>query len=176
MIMLRSWSAILSLLMLAACASLPPQAGRAPTHAFTDTETTRLALAFRQQAAAHPGQDAFHLLRDPVDALDARVLLADRADRSLDLQYYIWHDDLTGHELADAIIRAADRGVRVRALLDDLGTNADDRKLLEISSHPNIEIRLFNPVATRHFKKIGTVLEFSRVNRRMHNKAMIADN
>ncbi|MBM2769482.1 phospholipase D family protein [Burkholderia anthina] len=176
MIMLRSWGAILSLLMLAACASLPPQADRAPTHAFADTGNTRLGVAFRQQAAAHPGQDAFHLLRDPVDALDARVLLADRADRSLDLQYYIWHDDLTGHELADAIMRAADRGVRVRVLLDDLGTNADDRKLLEISSHPNIEIRLFNPVATRHFKKIGTVFEFARVNRRMHNKAMIADN
>lgn len=162
--------------MLAACASLPPQIDREPTHAYTDTANTRLGIAFSQQAAAHPGQDAFHLLRDPVDALDARVLLADRADRSLDLQYYIWHDDLTGHELADAIIRAADRGVRVRVLLDDLGTNADDRKLLEISSHPNIEIRLFNPVATRHFKKIGTVFELSRVNRRMHNKAMIADN
>ncbi|AFJ88380.1 Cardiolipin synthetase [Burkholderia sp. KJ006] len=176
MTMLRSWGAILSLLMLAACASLPPQVDRTPTHAYTDTGNTRLGVAFRAQAAAHPGQDAFHLLSDPVDALDARVLLADRADRSLDLQYYIWHDDLTGHALADAIIRAADRGVRVRVLLDDLGTNADDRKLLEISSHPHIEIRLFNPVATREFKKIGTVLEFSRVNRRMHNKAMIADN
>ena len=176
MIRLRSWGAILSLLMLAACASLPPQADRAPTHAFTDTDDTRLGVAFRQQAAAHPGQDAFHLLTDPVDALDARVLLADRAERSLDLQYYIWHDDLTGHELADAVMRAADRGVRVRALLDDLGTNADDRKLLEISAHPNIEIRLFNPVASRRFKKLGTLFEFSRVNRRMHNKAMIADN
>ncbi|KVE72504.1 phospholipase D family protein [Burkholderia vietnamiensis] len=176
MTMLRSWGAILSLLMLAACASLPPQVDRTPTHAYTDTGNTRLGVAFRAQAAAHPGQDAFHLLSDPVDALDARVMLADRADRSLDLQYYIWHDDLTGHALADAIIRAADRGVRVRVLLDDLGTNADDRKLLEISSHPHIEIRLFNPVATREFKKIGTVLEFSRVNRRMHNKAMIADN
>lgn len=176
MTMLRSWGAILSSLALVACASLPPQADRAPTHAFTDTDDTRLGAAFRQQAGTHPGQDAFHLLTDPVDALDARVLLADRADRSLDLQYYIWHDDLTGHELADAVIRAADRGVRVRALLDDLGTNADDRKLLEISAHPNIEIRLFNPVATRRFKKLGTVFEFSRVNRRMHNKAMIADN
>lgn len=176
MTMLRTWGAILSLLALAACASLPPLADRTPTHALTDTEHTRLGAAFQQQASTHPGQDAFHLLTDPVDALDARVLLADRADRSLDLQYYIWHDDLTGHELADAVIRAADRGVRVRALLDDLGTNADDRKLLEISSHPNIEIRLFNPVATRRFKKIGTVFEFARVNRRMHNKAMIADN
>ncbi|MBN3786855.1 phospholipase D family protein [Burkholderia sp. Ac-20353] len=176
MVTLRSLSAMLSLLALVACASLPPQADREPTHAITDTGNTRLGIAFRPQAAAHPGQDAFHLLRDPVDALDARVLLADRADRSLDLQYYIWHDDLTGHALADAVLRAADRGVRVRVLLDDLGTNADDRKLLEISAHPNIDIRLFNPVASRTFKKLGAALEFARVNRRMHNKAMIADN
>ena len=173
---LRSFGATLLLLTLVACASLPPQGAREPTYAFTDTGNTRLGLAFRPLSVAHPGLDAFHLLMDPVEALDARVLLADRADRSLDLQYYIWHDDLTGHELADAVLRAADRGVRVRVLLDDLGTNADDRKLLEISSHPNIEIRLFNPVAARTFKKIGAALEFSRVDRRMHNKAMIADN
>ncbi|KVO56979.1 phospholipase D family protein [Burkholderia stagnalis] len=176
MIALRSLTAMLSLLALVACASLPPQGDRAPAHALTDTADTRLGIAFAPLAKAHPGQDAFHLLRNPVDALDARVLLADRADRSLDLQYYIWHDDLTGHTLADAVMRAADRGVRVRVLLDDLGTNADDRKLLEISAHPHIEIRLFNPVAARTFKKIGAALEFSRVNRRMHNKAMIADN
>ncbi|WP_322049426.1 phospholipase D family protein [Paraburkholderia sp. J67] len=172
----RSLGTTLLLLALVACASLPPQTNREPTYAITDTGNTRLGMAFRPQAEAHPGLDAFHLLKDPIDALDARVLLADRADRALDLQYYIWHDDLTGRELADAVIRAADRGVRVRILLDDLGTNADDRKLLEISSHPNIEIRLFNPVATRSFRKIGAALEFSRVDRRMHNKAMIADN
>ncbi|CAN0624628.1 cardiolipin synthase C [Burkholderia multivorans] len=176
MVTLRSLGAMLALLALVACASLPPLVDREPAHAIADTGNTRLGTAFRSRATDHPGQDAFHLLRDPVDALDARVLLADRADRSLDLQYYIWHDDLTGHTLADAVIRAADRGVRVRALLDDLGTNADDRKLLEISAHPNIEIRLFNPVAARTFKKIGAALEFARVNRRMHNKAMIADN
>ncbi|MFX1676155.1 phospholipase D family protein [Paraburkholderia sp. A2WS-5] len=170
-----SFTAMLSLFALVACGSLPSQPDREPSYAITDTANTRLGLAFRAQAEAHPGLDAFHLLQDPVDALDARVLLADRADRSLDLQYYIWHDDLTGRKLADAIIRAADRGVRVRLLLDDLGTNANDSKLLDISSHPNIEIRLFNPVATRTFRKTGAALEFARVNRRMHNKAMIAD-
>ena len=73
MTMLRSWGALLSLLALVACASLPPQADRAPTHAYTDTDNTRLGVAFQQQASTHPGQDAFHLLTDPVDALDARV-------------------------------------------------------------------------------------------------------
>ncbi|WP_197975398.1 hypothetical protein, partial [Pantoea agglomerans] len=68
MTMLRTWGAILSLLALAACASLPPLADRTPTHALTDTEHTRLGAAFQQQASTHPGQDAFHLLTDPVDA------------------------------------------------------------------------------------------------------------
>ncbi|MGS0894314.1 phospholipase D-like domain-containing protein [Burkholderia stagnalis] len=176
MVTLRSWVAAGALLALAACAGLPPQAGRDPSHAITDTAGTRLGVAFQAESAAHPGQDAFHLLQDPIEAVDARVLLADRADRAIDLQYYIWHDDLTGHELAAAVLRAADRGVRVRVLLDDLGTNADDRKLLEIADHPNIEIRLFNPVASRTFKKLGAALEFRRVDRRMHNKAMIVDN
>jgi putative cardiolipin synthase len=104
------------------------------------------------------------------------VILSETADRTLDLQYYIWHDDLTGREMAASIMRAADRGVRVRLLLDDLGTNADDQFLLALASHPNVQVRLFNPVANRTFKKLGSAAEFFRVNRRMHNKALIADN
>jgi putative cardiolipin synthase len=173
---LRGIITALALLVLSACVGLPPQAGRTETHAVTDTDSTRLGEAFAPQAEKHPGLSAFHLLPDGVDALLARIVLADAADRTLDLQYYIWHDDLTGRYLANAVLKAADRGVRVRILLDDLGTGADDRVLLAISSHPNIKIRLFNPVASRTFKKLGSALEFKRVNRRMHNKAMIADN
>lgn len=173
---LRSWLTAILVLLLAACASLPSQSGRTPTYAVTDTSDTRLGAVFGPQEAAHPGSDAFHLLPDPVDAAVARVMLAETADRTLDLQYYIWHDDLTGRELAAAVMGAADRGVRVRVLLDDLGTNADDQLLLALNAHPNVRIRLFNPVADRTFKKLGMALEFSRVNRRMHNKAMVADN
>lgn len=173
---LRGMLAAFALLILSACVGLPPQAGRTETHAITDTDSTRLGTAFAPQAEQHPGLTAFHLLPDGVDALLARIVLADAADRTLDLQYYIWHDDLTGRYLANAVLKAADRGVRVRVLLDDLGTNGDDRVLLAISSHPNIQIRLFNPVASRTFKKFGTLLEFKRINRRMHNKALIADN
>jgi putative cardiolipin synthase len=168
--------AIVFAFVLAACASLPPQANRPKTVALQDTESTRLGALFVPEEQAHPGGSAFHLLQDPTDAIVARITLADTAERSLDLQYYIWHDDLIGRELANAVLKAADRGVRVRVLLDDLGTNADDQVLLTLSSHPNLKIRLFNPVASRHFKSLASALEFSRVDRRMHNKALIADN
>lgn len=162
--------------ILAACASLPSQDTRTPTHAFTDTENTQLSEAFAPGEASHPDENAFHLLSNGTDALIARVILSETAQRSLDLQYYIWHDDLTGREMGASILRAADRGVRVRLLIDDLGTNANDQMLLAIASHPNVQVRLFNPVANRTFKKLGSAAEFFRINRRMHNKAFIADN
>jgi putative cardiolipin synthase len=168
--------AVVLLALLSACASLPPQTGRVDTHAIEPSDATRLGAAFTPQARKHPDQTAFHLLPDGVDALLSRIVLADAADRALDLQYYIWHDDLTGRHLASAVLQAADRGVRVRVLLDDLGTGGDDQVLLALASHPNIQIRLFNPVANRRFKMLGSAMEFSRVNRRMHNKAIIADN
>ncbi|KXU84238.1 phospholipase [Paraburkholderia monticola] len=162
--------------VLTACASLPPQSNRPQTFALQNTESTRLGTLFAPEERSHPGDGAFHLLADPTDAIVARIVLTETAERSLDLQYYIWHSDLTGRELGAAVLKAADRGVRVRVLIDDLGTNADDQVLLTLSSHPNVKIRLFNPVANRHFKSLGAALEFSRVDRRMHNKAIIADN
>lgn len=174
--MLRIGFAIAVTTLVTACASLPPLSGRTPSYAADDTASTRLGSAFRESEQAHTGEDAFALLPNAVDALVARVVLAESADRTLDLQYYIWHDDLTGRELGAAVLRAADRGVRVRILLDDLGTNADDRLLLALDSHPNVQIRLFNPVADRTFKKLSALFHFARINRRMHNKAMIADN
>ncbi|MDR5740446.1 MULTISPECIES: phospholipase D family protein [unclassified Caballeronia] len=162
--------------LMTACASLPPQSGRVSSHAIEPTSDTRLGQTVLASEAAHPGDNAFHLLPDGMDALVARVLLSETADRSLDLQYYIWHDDLTGRAMAASMLRAADRGVRVRLLLDDLGTNADDDLLLALASHPNVQVRLFNPVANRSFKRLGSAVEFFRVNRRMHNKSFIADN
>lgn len=168
--------AIIMLALMTACASLPPQSSRTPSYAFTQTTDTRLSKAFASSEAIHPGENAFHLLSDGMNALVARVVLSETADRSLDLQYYIWHDDLTGRAMAASVLRAADRGVRVRLLLDDLGTNADDNLLLALASHPNIQVRLFNPVANRTFKRLGSAVEFFRVNRRMHNKSLVADN
>ncbi len=110
------------------------------------------------------------------DAFAARVRLADIAERSLDVQYYIWQNDLTGTLLLDALRRAADRGVRVRLLLDDNGTRGLDDVLRTLVAHRNIEVRLFNPFATRSRRGLESVLDFARLNRRMHNKSFTADN
>ena len=110
------------------------------------------------------------------DAFAARVLLADAADTSLDVQYYIWHGDQTGYLLFEALWRAAERGVRVRLLLDDNNTGGLDGTIAALDSHPNIEVRLYNPLANRSVRSLNYVTDFSRVNRRMHNKSFTVDN
>ena len=168
---------IAALLVISGCASLPTHYERPESHALNDTDTTtRLGRSSRATLQMHPGESGFLPLPNGVDALVARIHLADMAERSLDVQYYIWHDDLTGRLFANALLRAADRGVRVRILVDDVGTKANDASLLSLDSHPNVEIRLFNPVASRSFRGLGMLTDFSRVNRRMHNKAFVADN
>jgi putative cardiolipin synthase len=162
-------------LVLTACGGLPDVSGRAPSRAITGTEQTALARYIRPMLAAHPGQSGSHALPNGQDAFAARLALADAAQRSLDVQYFIWSKDLTGQALLESLVRAADRGVRVRVLLDDLGSAHSDLNLLALASHPNIEVRIFNPVSLRSPKLLGMVAEFSRINRRMHNKSMIAD-
>jgi putative cardiolipin synthase len=165
-----------STLLVGACASLPADYPRTQSHALTDTASTRLGRAGEAALRAHPGENGFHPMPNGVDALLMRLYLAEAAERSLDLMYYIWHDDLVGRHLAAAVLRAADRGVRVRLLVDDLGTNPDDNAILALDAHPNVEVRLFNPVASRSARLWGALTDFGRVNRRMHNKAFIADN
>ena len=122
------------------------------------------------------GPSGINLMPRGPDAFLARLTLVDLAERSLDLQYYIWHDDTVGKLLLGAVLRAADRGVRVRLLIDDVGAAPDDRTLLLLDAHPNIEVRLFNPISTRSAKALWMISDFSRVNRRMHNKSFTADN
>src|SRR5690606_33607887 len=110
------------------------------------------------------------------DAFAARLLLARAAERSIDAQYYIWRNDLTGHLLFSALYDAAERGVRVRLLLDDNRTGGLDPLLAALDAHPNIEIRLFNPFTMRRLRLLQYVTDFSRVNRRMHNKSFTVDN
>jgi putative cardiolipin synthase len=174
--MLRGLIVATLALIFGGCASLPGNVARDESHALQDTATTTLGLQSHAAQQTHPGQSGFRPLGSGVDALLARIVLADAAQRSLDVQYYIWHDDLTGRIFANALLRAAGRGVRVRVLLDDVGAQANDDILLSIDSHPNIEIRLFNPIASRTFRGLGMLTDFSRVNRRMHNKAFVADN
>src|SRR5690606_21661527 len=97
-------------------------------------------------------------------------------EKSLDVRYYIWHADQTGTLLMQALVDAAERGVRVRLLLDDGGTSGLDERLAALAEHPQIEVRLFNPFVLRWPKPLGYLTDFSRANRRMHNKSFTADN
>ena len=129
-------------------------------------------------AEAHPGQSGLFLLPDNLDAFAVRAAVTRAAGRSLDLQYYIWHHDLTGNLLSHELLLAADRGVRVRLLLDDMNAHGKDSALAALDRHPNVEVRLFNPSRSREGtvgRAVEMVLRLVSMNRRMHNKAWIAD-
>ncbi len=155
---------------------LPDLAGRQPSRALTDTGGTLLGRAAAARSAEHPGSSGLHLLPDGPAALATRVLLARAAEQSIDAQYYIWHDDLTGSLLFEELRAAAERGVRVRLLLDDNNTAGMDRLLRALDAHPNIELRLFNPFTIRGLRLAGWAIDFARLNRRMHNKSFTVDN
>lgn len=155
---------------------LPPLEPRAPSARLTDTDDTALGRgisALRAEQAPH--LSGIHMLDDSQDAFAARILLARRAERSLDLQYYIWRNDISGTLLLEAVRAAADRGVRVRLLLDDNGIAGLDTVLAALDLHPHIDVRLFNPFTIRQPKMFGYLADFPRLNRRMHNKSFIAD-
>ena len=163
-------------LLVSGCASLPKNVERERSIALTATEDTRLGRAVAQPVAANPGQSGIYPLAIARDAFAARVLLARVAERSLDLQYFVWHDDTTGKLPFEEVWRAAERGVRVRMLLDDAYTRGLDKTIAILDAHPNIEIRLFNPFPNRNFRLGDFATDFARVNRRMHNKSFTADN
>ena len=162
--------------VLAGCAALPSLEGRVASSVITDTDDTRLGMAIAPLAAQHPGVSGIYPLADGRDAFAARALLAAAAERSLDVQYYIWHKDITGTLLFDALRQAAERGVRVRLLLDDNNTSGMDQILTMLGKQKNIDIRLFNPFVPRSPRALAFITDFSRVNRRMHNKSFTADN
>lgn len=137
--------------------------------------STRLAQAIAPLTRQHPGRSGIFPLHDGLDAFAARALLADAAERTLDVQYYIWRNDLSGTLLAEALHRAAERGVHVRLLLDDNNTSGLDTALAALDAHPNIEVRLFNPFVNRRWRMLGYLTDFARLNRRMHNKSLTAD-
>ena len=157
------------------CNRLPSLAGRSSSTVILDTGTTSLGRSISPQVEAHPGLSGIYPLRDAHDALATRIHLARRAERTLDVQYYIWRTDMTSTLLAETLCDAADRGVRVRLLLDDNNTPGLDQTLAALAAHPNIEVRLFNPFVVRS-PRVGYLTDFFRANRRMHNKSFTADN
>jgi len=157
---------------------LMPKGTGAPSHALpVQADATEWDRVLTPMLAEHPGQTGTILVNDGLEAFAARALSARGAGRSLDLQYYMWHDDLTGRLLGLEVWRAAQRGVRVRMLLDDMNAYGHDQQMLALDAHPNIEIRIYNPFRNRSGVRrlMETLIRAFRVNHRMHNKAWIVD-
>ena len=173
--LLRVLSLLGVMLLSSACATLDFDQPREPSYALVDTSDTPFAEKILPEAAAHPGKSGFALLNDGIEALAARILLMEGATRSIDAQYYFVLDDTTGNLFIRELLAAADRGVRVRLLVDDIATQGYDVGMAALDAHPNFEIRIFNPF-TRRTGRYLNVRDYARVNRRMHNKSFIVDN
>lgn len=159
-----------------ACASVPFDYPKDHSVAIASTTDTALAREVSAWVEAHGGESGFYPLIHGMDALGARLYLIGKAEASVDLQYFLMKDDLAGRLFAAALLRAADRGVRVRFLLDDVFTTIPDKTLARLDGHENIEVRLFNPVARGGVFHLNFLADFRRANRRMHNKSFVADN
>ncbi len=164
------------------CATLPPGADfpKATSIALTHPEETKLGRQFEDAARSHQGNSAFRLLSVGIDGFLARAQMIDAAEQTIDLEYYIFRQDETGQLLTEALLRAADRGVRVRVLIDDGETLQGDEHIGALAAHPNIEIRIFNPFSYRGHVELMRAIEFafnaSRLDYRMHNKLLVVDN
>jgi putative cardiolipin synthase len=167
---------VLAAVGLSGCVTLPDNSERTTSHYIADTGSTIVARLYRAEKSVHPDQSGFHLLSNGHDALVARATLARFAEKSIDVQYYLYHTDSTGRALFQQLKQAADRDVRVRILLDDIDLGDRDALLATIDDHPNIEVRVFNPFSRDTPRLIQFVSGFGKVTRRMHNKSFTVDN
>ena len=169
--------ALLLATLLCGCTSL--DISREPSQALPAEQST-FGRSVQAQAALHEGRSGFRLLSDSTEAFTARAELIRNAQSSLDLQYYIVHDGISTRMLVDELLKAADRGVRVRILLDDTTSDGQEQTISTLAAHPNIQIRLFNPLhlgrATGVTRSLGRLFNLSLQHRRMHNKLWLADN
>ncbi len=169
---------VLVLFTAAGCATIDYDYPRQQTFVLPDTGDTRLGTTVAPIVAEQPPeQSGFYPMNNGVDALTARLLLANNADKSIDVQYYLIKNDIVGRAFIASLLAAADRGVRVRVLVDDMFTSGYDVGLAALDSHPNFSIRIFNPFHRGAAGKAGSALTgFGRINRRMHNKSFTVDN
>jgi putative cardiolipin synthase len=173
----RAWPVLL--LLAAGCAQLPPRPAMPLESAVPVGAGTELDRMIGPAEDQHPGQSGFRLVSQGPEAFALRAHSARIAGRSVDVQTYIWHGDQTGRAIAQVLLKAADRGVRVRLLLDDMDARAKNDGLAALDAHPNVEVRMFNPLPSRSgtMAALGDLLgDGKRLNRRMHNKTWIADN
>jgi len=178
----RLLPAVLLAALLAACATLPPGSDfpKTASSALDQPEATRFGRQFAAAARERGGRSGFRMLAVGVDGFLTRVQMVNAAERTVDIQYFIFRADETGKLVTEAVLRAADRGVRVRVLVDDGETIAGDEQLVALDAHDQIEVRIFNPFAYRGHVMLFRALEFTlsnaRLDYRMHNKLMVVDN
>ncbi len=162
--------------IVAGCASVPTDYPKSESSALTDTGTTVAAKASIDWRKDDPERNGFYPLTQGMDAFGARLVLMDRAERSIDAQYFMMKPDDAGLVFSQKLLEAADRGVRVRFLLDDIFTTVDDNALIVLNEHPNLELRIFNPISRKGVYAINYIGHFRIANRRMHNKSFTVDN
>lgn len=171
------WLALaLSSLVPTGCSSVDFDYPKVPTYAYPDLNDTELGRLADNLDGGEPGESGFYMMADGIEALAARLIMARRAERSLDVQYYLISDDIAGFLMLRELLRAADRGVRVRLLVDDIQTQGYERAMWALDLHRNVEVRVFNPFGSRKWRMLTSLFELGRVNRRMHNKSLTADN
>jgi cardiolipin synthase C len=176
-------AALMAIALLAGgCATLPPglDAPKEASTALANPESTALGKRFAAQAKEHPGLSGFRLLIDGTNSFLLHEQIAGKAERTLDVQYFLLQQDDTGKLVLETLLEAADRGVRVRLLLDDAEAFDAGSAIRPLAAHPNIDIRIFNPFVVRRelsfFRWAEFVVGGRRLNYRMHNKLFIADN
>ena len=166
----------LILLVFVTGCTLPTNSNREESYAYQDTEATRIGKSLQLSRSQGIHGDGFVLLDSGLDAFVARATLADMADRSIDVQYYLYHDDLVGKLFTAVLLKAADRGVRVRVLIDDMDMSDRDDDIIAFDHHPNIQVRIFNPFNRDISRNSQFITGFGSVTRRMHNKSFTVDN
>ena len=167
---------LLLLALLSSCATLPEDYPKEVSFAVPASAETPLGISAMAWVSSNDGRSGFFPLQSGSDALAARLRMIERAEVSLDAQYFLMKSDIAGHVFSQELLLAADRGVRVRFLLDDIFTKVNDEELFILDAHENIEVRLYNPIAKRGFFLFNFLGDFKRANRRMHNKSFTADN
>jgi putative cardiolipin synthase len=175
-------AALFALALVSGCASLPPGSDypKSASVALTRSEQTRMGRDLAAAKAAHPGKSGFKLIPTGIEGFILRMQMAQAAEHTLDVQYFLIQSDNTGQLLIEALIAAADRGVRVRVLLDDAGSFGRDAQVRALAGFPNVELRVFNPFAYRGELELLHLAEYAgdaaRLTYRMHNKLFVADN
>ena len=170
-------SCVCVVILLSACAQLPTNFEAPHSYVIENTENTAIGKTVKEQIIDNKKHSKVSLISDGVDAFVVRAALLSSAEKTIDVQYFIWKSDLIGKLLFNGLVVAADKGVRVRILLDDYSIDDETESMLyAMDQHENIEVRLFNPVASRALRAIDYLTSPLRINRRMHNKSFTVDN